>query len=71
MWAIEALMRLSGEVSKPFHPATPDHLQFARTCYDHAAGEFAVGLYDWLLKSKWIVPVDDGYEARETLSSWG
>jgi DNA-binding transcriptional ArsR family regulator len=51
---LESLMVLAGTRSKPFVPNTPTHLRWARTCYDHMAGEVAVALHDRLLKNKWI-----------------
>lgn len=51
---LESLMVLAGTRSKPFVPNTPSHLRWARTCYDHMAGEIAVELHDRLLKNKWI-----------------
>ena len=70
--ALESLLCLSGDRLPAFRPSTPDHLRFARTCYDHAAGECAVQLHDWLLESKWIVPAGDGYVVSgESLAAWG
>ncbi|EAT2182991.1 transcriptional regulator [Salmonella enterica] len=37
---------------------TPAQLRYARTCYDHLAGELAVKIYDFLLEAKWLE--DDG-----------
>lgn len=36
--------------------STPVSLRRARTCYDHLAGELAVGIYDFLVQQKWITP---------------
>jgi len=33
---------------------TPVHLRYARTCYDHLAGELAVGIYAFMLSHSWI-----------------
>jgi DNA-binding transcriptional ArsR family regulator len=52
--ALESLMVLAGTRSKPFVPSTPIHMRWARTCYDHMAGELAVALHDRLFKNKWI-----------------
>ena len=59
---LESLMVLAGTRSKPFVPNTPTHLRWARTCYDHMAGEIAVVLHDRLLKNNWIAKTlrDDG-----------
>jgi DNA-binding transcriptional ArsR family regulator len=62
---LESLMVLAGTRSKPFVPNTPSHLRWARTCYDHMAGEIAVALHDRLLKNRWIakIPQDNsGYD---------
>jgi DNA-binding transcriptional ArsR family regulator len=34
--------------------AVPLDMRFARTCYDHLAGELAVQLFDRMLASKWL-----------------
>jgi hypothetical protein len=63
--ALESLMVLAGTRSKPFVPHTPTHLRWARTCYDHMAGEVAVALHDRLLERKWITRTshaDGAYE---------
>lgn len=48
--ALEALMAAVGTTPKPrAMPAarrTPEELRYARTCYDHLAGELGVRLYD-------------------------
>jgi len=62
---LESLMVLAGTRSKPFVPNTPTHLRWARTCYDHMAGELAVALHDRMLKNKWIAQIkrhDGTYE---------
>jgi DNA-binding transcriptional ArsR family regulator len=51
---LESLMVLAGTRAKSFVPNTPTHLRWARTCYDHMAGEVAVALHDRLLENKWI-----------------
>ncbi len=51
---LESLMVLAGTRPKPFVPATPSRLRWARTCYDHMAGELAVALHDRILDDKWI-----------------
>lgn len=33
---------------------TPVHLRYARTCYDHLAGELAVNIYDFLQQENWL-----------------
>lgn len=51
---LENLMGVS--MYNPCAPAsrTPMHLRYARTCYDHLAGELAVKIYDFMLKEKWL-----------------
>ncbi|CAI0941832.1 Helix-turn-helix domain protein [Serratia grimesii] len=52
--ALETLMALAG-VEKPIvKSSTPTSLQFARTCYDHMAGEIAVKLHDRLHQLRWL-----------------
>lgn len=34
---------------------TPEHLRYARTCYDHLAGELAVKIYHYLQEENWLV----------------
>ncbi|HZO23746.1 MAG TPA: helix-turn-helix transcriptional regulator [Steroidobacteraceae bacterium] len=62
--ALEALMVIAGEPRARFVPRTPNRLRFARTCYDHLAGEIAVLLHDRLRELRWIsaAPVADEYE---------
>ena len=63
--ALESLMVLAGTRSKPFVPSTPTHLRWARTCYDHMAGEVAVALHDQILRNKWLSKIqrnDGSYE---------
>lgn len=62
---LESLMVLAGTRSKPFVPSTPTHLRWARTCYDHMAGEVGVALHDQILRNKWLSKIqrnDGGYE---------
>ncbi|MCH8618109.1 helix-turn-helix transcriptional regulator [Undibacterium sp. TS12] len=55
--ALEALLLVAGLPRPQFVPNTPDRLRKARTCYDHMAGEVAVGMHDYLLQQAWIAPV--------------
>ncbi len=62
---LESLMVLAGTRSKSFVASTPLHLRWARTCYDHMAGELAVALHDRILNNKWISRIkriDGSYE---------
>ena len=34
--------------------STPVTLRYARTCYDHLAGELAVKIYEFMLREKWL-----------------
>ena len=52
--ALETLMGLVGARVRNVCPNTPVHLRFARTCYDHMAGEVAVALHDRLLDLGWL-----------------
>lgn len=65
---LESLMVLAGTRSRPFVPSTPARLRWARTCYDHMAGEVAVALHDRLLEDNWILRKkrhDGAYELTE------
>lgn len=58
--ALESLLRLAGLPRPQFTPNTPDRLRRARTCYDHLAGEIAVGVHDYLLRQDWLLPAAAG-----------
>ncbi|MGB7802831.1 ArsR/SmtB family transcription factor [Buttiauxella sp.] len=62
---LETLMGVSMKSAPKMNTRTPVHLRKARTCYDHLAGEIAVGIYDFMLKQEWIL-LD-----RDELSSVG
>jgi DNA-binding transcriptional ArsR family regulator len=50
--ALEALNVIAGRA--PAAPAVPNHLVFARTCYDHMAGKLGVALHDGLKANGWL-----------------
>lgn len=52
---LENLMGVSVQIRHTAVTRTPVPLRYARTCYDHLAGELAVNIYDALLREKWIV----------------
>ncbi|HFZ8993486.1 TPA: ArsR/SmtB family transcription factor [Citrobacter freundii] len=52
---LENLMGISMRTFASPEPRTPGHLRFARTCYDHLAGELAVKIYEFMLQEKWLV----------------
>src|SRR5471030_1154165 len=69
--AIEALanlaqasapLREAAQAHQPPRPASavPLDMRYARTCYDHLAGELAVQLFDRMLTSKWLEVVPGG-----------
>ncbi|HET9389522.1 MAG TPA: helix-turn-helix transcriptional regulator [Steroidobacteraceae bacterium] len=64
--ALEALMVVAGESRPRFVPHTPSRLRFARTCYDHLAGEIAVLLHDRLRAIGWISVRPPGAEYEVT-----
>ena len=39
---------------KALATSTPVTLRYARTCYDHLAGELAVNIYEFMLREKWL-----------------
>lgn len=49
--ALEALLSITDRKVAAFKPSTPSALKQARTCYDHCAGEIAVGVHDALLQA--------------------
>lgn len=78
--AIEALAHLA-QASAPGRPApatartVPLEMRYARTCYDHMAGELAVRVFDHLLARGWLVDEGGDVEATEAgaqvLARWG
>ncbi|GLU32338.1 helix-turn-helix transcriptional regulator [Trinickia caryophylli] len=78
--AIEALAHLA-QASAPARPAlrpartVPLDLRFARTCYDHMAGELAVRLFDRLVARGWLAEHDGEIETTEAgndvFARWG
>jgi len=73
--ALEALLVVAGRPQAPLAPRTPEPLRAARTCYDHMAGEIAVGLLAVLRRRRWLQPADDGYRlsaaGEAALAAWG
>ncbi|MFK3707055.1 ArsR/SmtB family transcription factor [Klebsiella sp. NPDC088457] len=53
---LENMMTMAGKSAIVLTTRTPVNLRTARTCYDHLAGEVAVGIYDFLLREAWISP---------------
>lgn len=59
--AIAELVEVLGSIPDPPPPALPEPpkaLTFARTCYDHLAGEVAVAIFDGLIEDGRLRPVD-------------
>lgn len=57
------VLELLGAVSTPITPSrsrTAARLSYARSCYDHLAGEVAANIYDHLIDTKFLT-VDDGH----------
>lgn len=52
--ALETLMGLVSPDKATIRSNTPANLRFARTCYDHMAGELAVALHDSLVERGWL-----------------
>lgn len=52
--ALEGLMGLVSADRSTLRSKTPDNLRYARTCYDHMAGEVAVVLHDRLFSLGWL-----------------
>lgn len=51
---LENLMGVSMHAAIPPATRTPAHLRYARTCYDHLAGELAVEMYAFMLQQGWL-----------------
>jgi DNA-binding transcriptional ArsR family regulator len=51
---LEALFGLAGATSQQLRVRTPPRLRYARTCYDHLAGELGVVLHDRMLALGWM-----------------
>lgn len=51
---LEKMMAFSVTTIPVLETKTPSHLRYARTCYDHLAGEVAVKMYAYMLKDKWL-----------------
>ncbi|WP_337263906.1 MULTISPECIES: ArsR/SmtB family transcription factor [unclassified Serratia (in: enterobacteria)] len=51
---LETLMALAGVERPVVKSTTPTSLRFARTCYDHMAGEVAVLLHNRLFELAWL-----------------
>lgn len=47
-------MGVSMQAHKALATSTPVTLRYARTCYDHLAGELAVNIYEFMLREKWL-----------------
>lgn len=62
---LESLMALAGVERPRVKSSTPNSLQFARTCYDHMAGEVAVKLHNRLFELQWLHG-DSDYQLSET-----
>lgn len=56
---LETLMGVSMKSEPNLNTRAPVHLRKARTCYDHLAGEAAVGIYDFMVDQKWLQPDHD------------
>ncbi len=51
---LENLMGVSMHNHKAPVPSTPVYLRYARTCYDHLAGELAVNIYEFMMRGNWL-----------------
>ncbi len=51
---LENLMGVSMQAHKALTTSTPVNLRYARTCYDHLAGELAVNIYEFMLREEWL-----------------
>ncbi|AET89785.1 transcriptional regulator, ArsR family [Burkholderia sp. YI23] len=74
--AIEALANLaraSAPQRTPERPpsAVPVEMRFARTCYDHLAGELAVQLFDRMIARNWLAAADDRTQSQTQTQTHG
>ncbi|MDF7662825.1 winged helix-turn-helix domain-containing protein [Erwiniaceae bacterium L1_54_6] len=51
---LENLMGVSMHAPSRFRSKTPSRLRYARTCFDHLAGEMAVKMYDFMMTEGWL-----------------
>ena len=51
---LEKMMTISSTTIPVLKTKTPSHLRYARTCYDHLAGEVAVKIYQSMLEQQWL-----------------
>lgn len=51
---VETMMGVSWRRVTAPEPTTPAEMRYARTCYDHLAGDVAVQIYDAMLQAQWI-----------------
>ena len=70
---IENLMGVSMRAQPARASSTPLRLRHARTCYDHLAGEVAVGIYAFMVEAQWLTTDGDTLtpEGREQLLGLG
>ncbi|HEY4238332.1 MAG TPA: helix-turn-helix domain-containing protein [Kofleriaceae bacterium] len=51
-------------------PSAKRELRFARTCYDHLAGELAILVVDGLVERRWLHRTTDNLEPAPALLEW-
>ncbi|OMQ25770.1 ArsR/SmtB family transcription factor [Serratia oryzae] len=71
---LETLMALAGVEQPVVKSTTPTSLRFARTCYDHMAGEVAVLLHNRLFELAWLNGDNDyqlSNQGQEALAQLG
>jgi len=61
---VENLMGVAMQPRLSPRTRPPVHLRYARTCYDHLAGELAVGIYAFMLNHGWISEEGDALTSR-------
>ena len=75
--ALEALMVLAVKGARRHRPTGPrdEAMRFARTCYDHLAGQLGVALTDAFVDQGLLVEEDDGFQltriGKERLEEFG
>lgn len=61
--AIEALMNLATRTAPTKRRPGPrdERMRYARTCYDHLAGEMAVSLFAYMVRHAWLSSTSNGW----------
>jgi DNA-binding transcriptional ArsR family regulator len=67
---LERLLEALPPVAPAPTPAVPARLAYARSCYDHLAGELGVGVHDRMVEQGHLAVTDDGVALTEAGRAW-